>query len=100
MGGRVAIASRIGLGAGLSRDGRRHSARLDLEANNFQAERRILGLRQKQANFSENKNPLKPQQTHETSPVLGATVVGMTYGACHGPSNLPAGIPGVSTTLG
>jgi hypothetical protein len=26
-------------------------------------------------------------------------VVGMTYGACQGPSYLPAGIPGVSTAL-
>jgi hypothetical protein len=35
-------------------------------------------------------------QTHETSPVSGASVVGMTYGACEGPSNMPTGIPGVS----
>jgi hypothetical protein len=41
-----------------------------------------------------------PMQTHETSPVLGASVVGMTYGACQGPSNMPAGVPGVSTALG
>jgi hypothetical protein len=41
-----------------------------------------------------------PMQTHETSPVSRASVVGMTYGACQGPSNLPAGIPGVSTALG
>jgi hypothetical protein len=37
---------------------------------------------------------------HETSPVLGASVVGMTYGACQEPSYLPAGVPGVSTALG
>jgi hypothetical protein len=41
-----------------------------------------------------------PMQTHETSPVSGASVVGMTYGACQGPRNLPAGVPGVSTALG
>jgi hypothetical protein len=41
-----------------------------------------------------------PMQTHETSPVSGASFVGMTYGACHGPSNLPAGVLGVSTPLG
>jgi hypothetical protein len=35
--------------------------------------------------------------THETSPILGASVVGMTYGACHVPSYLPAGVPGIST---
>jgi hypothetical protein len=34
---------------------------------------------------------------HETSPVSGASVVEMTYGACHVPSYLPAGVPGVST---
>jgi hypothetical protein len=32
----------------------------------------------------------------ETSPVLEASVVGMTYGACYMPSYLPAGIPAVS----
>jgi hypothetical protein len=39
-------------------------------------------------------------QTHETSPVLGASVMGMTYGACQGPCYLPAGVPGISTALG
>jgi hypothetical protein len=34
---------------------------------------------------------------HETSPVSGASVVGMTYGACHVPSYLPADVLGVST---
>jgi hypothetical protein len=38
-----------------------------------------------------------PMLAHETSPVLGASVVGMTYGACHGPGKMPAGIPGVPT---
>jgi hypothetical protein len=37
---------------------------------------------------------------HENSPVLGASVMGMTYGACHVPSYLSAGIPGVSTARG
>jgi hypothetical protein len=36
---------------------------------------------------------------HETSPVSGASVMGMTYGAHHGPSNVPVGIPGVPTAL-
>jgi hypothetical protein len=39
-----------------------------------------------------------PMQTHETSPVLGASVVGMTLGVCQGQRCLSAGIPGVSTT--
>jgi hypothetical protein len=34
---------------------------------------------------------------HETSPVLGASVMGMTYGAYHRPSNMPAGVRGVPT---
>jgi hypothetical protein len=34
---------------------------------------------------------------HETSLVSGASVVGMTYGGCHVPSYLAAGVPGVST---
>jgi hypothetical protein len=41
-----------------------------------------------------------PMLTHETSPVSGASVVGITYGACQGLSYLPAGIPRVSTALG
>jgi hypothetical protein len=46
---RMAVASRIGLGIGSSRDGRQHSAGLDLENNGFLARQRILGLQQKQA---------------------------------------------------
>jgi hypothetical protein len=34
---------------------------------------------------------------HETSPVSGASVMGMTYGAHHRPSNMSAGVPGVPT---
>jgi hypothetical protein len=41
-----------------------------------------------------------PMLTHETLPVLGASVVGMTNGACHRPSYLPAGIPGITMALG
>jgi hypothetical protein len=40
-----------------------------------------------------------PMLTHETSPVSGASVVGMTYGACQGPGNMPAGVPGVFMVL-
>jgi hypothetical protein len=34
---------------------------------------------------------------HETSPVSGASVMGMTYGAHHGPGSMPAGVPGIPT---
>jgi hypothetical protein len=37
--------------------------------------------------------------THETLPVLGATVVGMTSGVCQWQRYLPAGILGISTAL-
>jgi hypothetical protein len=37
---------------------------------------------------------------HETLPVSGASVVGMSYGACHEPSYLPASVLGVSTARG
>jgi hypothetical protein len=47
--------------------------------------------------FGEERNPPKPHAAHETSLVSGASVMGMTNGACHGPSYLPAGIPGIST---
>jgi hypothetical protein len=40
-----------------------------------------------------------PMLTHETSPVLGASVVGMNNGACQGLTNMLAGVPGVSTAL-
>jgi hypothetical protein len=46
--------------------------------------------------FGEERNPPKPHETHETSPVLGASVVGMTSGVCQGQRCLPAGVPGVS----
>jgi hypothetical protein len=45
--GCMAVASRIGLGTGSSRDSWPRSTGLDLEANGFQARQRILGLRQK-----------------------------------------------------
>jgi hypothetical protein len=41
-----------------------------------------------------------PMQTHETSPVLGASVMGMTSGVCQGQRCPPAGVPGISTVLG
>jgi hypothetical protein len=37
--------------------------------------------------------------THETSPVSGASVMGMTSGVCHGQRCLPAGVPGISMVL-
>jgi hypothetical protein len=36
-------------------------------------------------------------QAHETLPVSGASVVGMTLGVCQGQRGLPTGVPGVPT---
>jgi hypothetical protein len=41
-----------------------------------------------------------PMQAHETSPVSGASVVGMTSGVCQGQRYLPAGVLGISMALG
>jgi hypothetical protein len=46
-----------------------------------------------------NRTRQSPMLTHETSPVLGASVVGMTSGVCQGQRYLPAGVPGISTVL-
>jgi hypothetical protein len=40
-----------------------------------------------------------PMLTHETSPVSGASVVGMTTRVGQGQSHLPADVPGISTAL-
>jgi hypothetical protein len=61
---------------------------------NPQTRRRTLGLGRKRARRRTRRSPML---AHETSPVSGASVMGMTYGACHVPSYLPAGVPGVST---
>jgi hypothetical protein len=47
-----------------------------------------------------NRTRRSPMLTHETSPVLGASVVGMTIRVGQGQSHLPADVPGISTTLG
>jgi hypothetical protein len=41
-----------------------------------------------------------PMQTHETSPVSGASVMGMTSRACQGLCYLSASVLGISTVLG
>jgi hypothetical protein len=45
------------------------------------------------------KTRRSPMQTHETLPVSGSSVMGMTSGACQGPCYLPAGVPGISMAL-
>jgi hypothetical protein len=47
-----------------------------------------------------NRTRRSPMLTHETSSVLGASVVGMTSRVGQGQSRLPADVPGISTTLG
>jgi hypothetical protein len=47
-----------------------------------------------------NRTHRSPMLTHETSPVSGASVVGMTIRVCQEQSHLPADFPGISTALG
>jgi hypothetical protein len=46
-----------------------------------------------------NRTHRSPMLTHETSPVLGASVVGITSGVCQRQRYLPASILGISTVL-
>jgi hypothetical protein len=50
--------------------------------------------------LAKNRTRRSPMLTHETSPLSGASVVGMTSGICQGQRYLPAGIPGISMALG
>jgi hypothetical protein len=85
-------------GAGTSRDGRRGLARC-----NFRTEESPNQMENPETQAKASKTSARgrtrrsPMLAHEASPVSGASVEGMTYGACHVPSYLPAGIPGVST---
>jgi hypothetical protein len=90
----VAIASRISFGAGPSRDGRRYSARPDLEADSFQIKDPGTSTRADETSVRRGTRR-SPMLAHETLPVSGASVMGMTYGAHHGPGSMPAGVPGI-----
>jgi hypothetical protein len=46
-----------------------------------------------------NRTRQSPMLTHETSPVSGASVVGMTSRVGQGQSRLPADVPGISKAL-
>jgi hypothetical protein len=46
-----------------------------------------------------NRTRRSPMLTHETSPVSGASVVGMTSSVGQGQSRSPADVPGISTAL-
>jgi hypothetical protein len=58
--GHVAVASWIGFGAGLSRDGLRNSARLDLDVWIDQAGPESWDFDESEQDFGEKKNPPKP----------------------------------------
>jgi hypothetical protein len=88
----------IGPGAGTSRDGRRGHAWFSFETSKPLDPVENPGTSTKTSKSSARRGTRRsPMLAHETSPVLGAIVVGMTYGGCHVPSYLPAGVPGVST---
>jgi hypothetical protein len=94
-------ASRISLGVGTSRDGRRHFAGLDLENQQPPGRTKNPGTStETNETLVRKRTRRSPMQTHKTSPVSGASVVEMTYGACQGPCYLPAGVPGITMALG
>jgi hypothetical protein len=73
----VAVASRIGFRAGSSRDSKKHSARLDLEANRFRIKNPGTSMRASKTSVRRGTR-LSPMLAHETSPVSVASVVEMT----------------------
>jgi hypothetical protein len=85
-------------GAGMSRDGRRGLARRNSRTGKPPDQMENPETQAKTSETSARSGTRQsPMLAHETSPVLGASVGGMTYGACHMPRCLPAGVPGVST---
>jgi hypothetical protein len=91
---RLVVASRATTRAGSSRDGRRYSTRPDLEADRFWI--KDPGTSTRASKISARRGTRRsPMLAHETSPVSGASVVGMTYGAYHEPGSMPAGVPGI-----
>jgi hypothetical protein len=93
-----ATASWIGLRTGMSRDSRRGLAQFNFETSKPPDPTENPGTWAKTSKTSARRRTRRsPMLAHETLPVSRASVVGMTYGACHVPSYLPAGIPGVST---
>jgi hypothetical protein len=84
----------------MSRDGRQHSAGLELKLNNLPAGCESLGLRRTRVNFARKRTRSSPMLSHETSPVLGASVVGITIWVVQRQSNLLADVPGITTTPG
>jgi hypothetical protein len=89
--------SRIGPGAGTSQDGWRGHAWFSFETSKPPDSVENPGTSTKMSKSSARRGTCRsPKLAHETSPVSGASVVGVTYGGCHMPSYLPAGVPGVS----
>jgi hypothetical protein len=54
----------------------------------------------RESTLARNRTHRSPMLTHETSPVSGASVVGMTIRVGQGQNPLPADVPGISTVLG
>jgi hypothetical protein len=54
----------------------------------------------RESTSARNRTRRSPMLTHETSPISGASVVGMTIRVGQGQNPLPADVPGISTALG
>jgi hypothetical protein len=95
-----AATSRFGPGTGTSRDGWRHSLGLGLKAMTSEPDERSWDFDESVSTSVRNRTRRSPMLTHETSPVSGASVMGMTTRVGQGQSHLPADVPGISMALG
>jgi hypothetical protein len=97
--GRGAAHSRVGPGAGASRDGGDTPWSLTSRSTTSEPDEESWDFDGNMITSARNRTRRRPMLTHETSPVLGASVVGMTSGVCQGQRCLPAGVLGISTVL-
>jgi hypothetical protein len=72
----------------------------DFEPNSLSAGRESLGLRRMRMNFGEKGTRQSPMLFHETLPILGASVMGMTTWVGQRQSGLPARVLVTRVTTG
>jgi hypothetical protein len=64
----------------------------------FQPDEKPWDFDGRELTLARNRTHRSPMLSHETSPVLGASVVGMTIWVGQGQSHLPVDIPGIAVT--
>jgi hypothetical protein len=73
---------------------------LTSSSNTVQLEERSRDFDGCEPTLARNRTRRSPMLSHETSPVLGASVMGMTIGVGQGQSHLPADVSGITATSG